>query len=422
MRRFRNSWAFLLLLACVFPVAAREKLTLRINDAVAVPGATAAIVLRTYASRPIEQGQLCLDATPTDPAQSGAADAPATTQVFSANSDTSSTISTDLLSSTQTFLVTFSSPTATINSVDGPLAVIFVELADDLVPGQTFNLAIDLANTHLTDEFGNPIEIRPRSGTLSIRAPAYPVTFGIEAEDVAPGETARVSLTTNESLTLAQGHIGILYDASIAAGLPQAEIDPRYGNAQYTLDTSLPGIAIVDFVSSDGSFNRIPGNVISLLIPTSSAITPGTQSPILLDAEANAVATSGTTLDLRLESDLLAFTGLGFPGAGEVSDLSLSRAGSGMLSLDWSKGCKNPDGYSIYRGDMASGYASAVPEPGACDTASSSASMPALPGLNEFFIVVPHRNGLSGGYGGRTPLPGACFPAGTVGTTCDAEN
>ena len=53
---------------------------------------------------------------------------------------------------------------------------------------------------------------------------------------------------------------------------------------------------------------------------------------------------------------------------------------------------------------------------------SSSASLPALPGLNEFFIVVPHRNGLSGGYGGRTPLPGACFPEGTVGTTCDAEN
>jgi len=418
MSRMFRSWFVIgaLALVSMLPAVAGQKLTLRVNDVVSVPGGTAAIVLRTYASRPIEQGQLCLEATPTSTTDSsGPASTVRSAEVFSDNQDTSLTFSADLTQAVQTFIVQFSSPTATINSSDGPLAVLLVDLADTLTPGQTFNLTIDLQNTFIVDEHGNPLEIRPRAGTLRIRDPSDPVTVKVDSEAVAPGDVAKLSFNTMEHLPLSSGRVGFVYDSSVAAGPVAVGVDPRYGQASFTLDTSVPGLAIVDFVSPDGSLNRIPGNVIDLYVSTLDNVPAGTQTPISLDASMFIVETTGRSPSLALGSDTLNFNSAK-AGPGSVNDLRLTKGVSGTIELDWNEGCGDPDGFSIYRGDLALGYASLMPDPGGCNHHASPAVLPMGTASGELFLIVPHGNGFAGGYGVsesqdlREPILAACYP------------
>ena len=418
MTRTARRWFVVAALSLLpaLPTSAVDKLTLRVNDAVAVPGGTAAIVLRTYASRPIEQGQLCLEAKPSTPAPSGPAKTVRSAEVFSDGQDTSLTLSADLTEAVQTFVVQFISPTATVNSSDGPLAVLFVDLDETLTPGQTFDLTIDLQNTFFVDGNGNPIEIRPRSGTLTIRDPSDPVTVGIEGEDVAPGGVAQLSLRTKEHLPLSSGHVGFLYNASIAAGPPSVVIDPRYGQASFTLDTSVPGRAMVDFVSADASLNSIPGSVISLHVPTLETIPVGSVSPISLDASSFLIGATGQGLLLALENDALNFVPPTNVSPGNVVGLRLNKEALGLIELDWNEACGEADGFSVYRGVLALGYDSLTPEPGACNLYRSSALVPMGSAAGELFLVVPQREQLAGGYGSssgrvpREPIFGACYP------------
>jgi hypothetical protein len=419
-RMSRTAWTWFVIgalaLLSAIPAVAVEKLTLRVNDAIAVPGGTAAIVLRTYASKPIEQGQLCLEAKPTTPDSSGPAKIARSAEVFSDNQDTAITFTADLTQAVQTFVVQFSSPTATINSSDGPLAVLLVDLDETLTPGQTFDLTIDLQNTFLIDENGNPIEIRPRAGKLTIRDPSDPVIISAHAEDVAPGDVAKLSLLTNEHLPLASGRVGFAYDSAIAAGPPTVAVDPRYGQVLFSLDISIPGLAIVDFVSPDGSFNSIPGNVIDLYVPTLETIPVGTQSPISLDASVFLIGTTGQSLSLSLENNELNFVSTPSETPGHVINLRLNKGILGTVELDWSEECGDPDGFSVYRGDLAHGFASLTPEPSGCNLFDGSAVLSMGAAAGELFLIVPHRAGLAGSYGvssgqvPREPIVGACYP------------
>ena len=71
-------------------------------------------------------------------------------------------------------MVSFESLSATINSVDGPLAVLYLRLSDSVVPGQTFEITVDIENSSLVDEHGQPVGVEPRPGELTIRAPGGP--------------------------------------------------------------------------------------------------------------------------------------------------------------------------------------------------------------------------------------------------------
>lgn len=413
-----------LALLSVFPAVAVETLTLRLNDTVAVPGGTAAIVLRTYASRPIEQGQLCIEARPSGPAPSGPATNTRSAQVYSDNQDTSLTFTADLTQAVQTFIVQFSSPTATINSTDGPLAAILVDLDETLLPGQTFDLSIDLQNTFFIDENGNPIAIQTRPGRLTIRDPSDPFTIAAHADDVVPGDVATLSLHTTEHLPLFFGRVGIVYDSSIAAGPPTVSVDPRYGQATLSLDVSIPGLALIDFISPDRSLNRIPGPVIDLHVPTLDTIPVGTLSPISLDASVVLIDTMGRGMPLTLESDVVNFVPAISMTPGRVINLRLNKNVQGMIELNWSGECGDPDGFSVYRGDVALGYTSLMPEPGACNLPETSFVLPMGVPAAELFLIVPYRTQLAGGYGMRSgqdprePIVGACYaPAPETATT-----
>jgi hypothetical protein len=165
----------------------------------------------------------------------------------------------------------------------------------------------------------------------------------------------------------------------------------------------------------------VPGNLISLLIPTLPTIPVGTSSSVSLDPATTALSATGTVLDLALESGILQFTDQ-FGGAGVVAGLRLSKLDSQKIRMVWTPACGNPDGYSIYRGDLGLGYTSAAVVPGLCAVIDTTVELTTVPGLSEFFLVVPHREGLAGGYGKRDPISGACFAQEALPIACPGSN
>jgi hypothetical protein len=157
-------------------------LVLRVNPAVGVPGGIVAVVVRTYAPRPVRQGQILVRVVRRPkPAKLGLTVEELTQPVrpfmtlvsavvYSQRNDSSSQAALLGQPDSQAATVTFQSPSGSINASDGPLAVFRFRLDPSLQPGQTFDLSIDPALTGLTDERGRPITVAPRSGVLTVKA------------------------------------------------------------------------------------------------------------------------------------------------------------------------------------------------------------------------------------------------------------
>ena len=153
-----------------------------------------------------------------------------------------------------------------------------------------------------------PIPIEPRSGELEIRAQGAPYLGSASAEDTRPGEVAFLGFTTYEPVPLSGGQIGLWYDPDIAAGPAEVFIDERYGTAELTVDDSTPGLVFVTFTSSDRSLNRLPGEILSIRVPTRSDVPPGSEFEVTLDPSLTFLEDRGGELvPLILEDDLLLF-------------------------------------------------------------------------------------------------------------------
>ena len=405
--------------------AAAEPLTVRVNDAVGIPGGTVAVILRTYASRPIGQGQLCMSAAPNGPGEVAPLDAVQGSRVFSNVADVTTSLIPELEMDPQAVILQFDSPSITVNASDGPLAVFLVRLSDSVVPGETYDLILDLQNTSLIDGAGRPIPIEARNGTLSIRSPLDPVSVEASAEDVVPGADAIFSVATNEVFGISSGRVGIHYDVSFAAGPPTVTMNPLHGRAEFTTDLSIPGLIIVEFDSPGASLNGIPGDLVELRVPTLDSVPVGTLSPVFLDPGLTIITdAAGQPLLLDFEADFLEFVEAPMIAPGSTSDLRVGRVGDGELQLDWSPDCGTGTGYAIYRGDLSRGYESLAFEPGFCDVSVTSAQIPDGHAEAEFFIVVPFADGLEGHYGFdsddelRPPAGTVCYPQGAL-NECD---
>ncbi|MDX1502453.1 MAG: hypothetical protein R3325_08810 [Thermoanaerobaculia bacterium] len=291
------------------PVAARDELTLRVNDAYAAPSGLAAIVLRTYASKPISQGQVCFRAR-----SGGARTASPFTgiegvTVFAKRRDGRADASLEIDGASQTIVVQFSSESGTINRRDGPLAVIYFRVSPDLAPGQRFDIEIDLANTALVDDRGRPVRLEPRGGELRIRRPSDPYLAEAEGDRIAPGRRAELGVETYEPVAMSSGQIGFVYDPAIASGKPRVKMSRKHGRRRFQADLSTPGLVLVEFRSRDGSWNRVPGEILSIRLPTSRGVRPGTRSPLAIDPSLTFfVAPDGRLLPFELENGSLRFT------------------------------------------------------------------------------------------------------------------
>lgn len=174
-------------LVAVTAAAAKDSLTLRVNDTKAAPGGIAAVVVRTYAPRGMEQGEICvtsgggtkattIGALPdlkvlgrkvTAKAVSGPFVALEAVDVYSVAGDATSTAAYDAAS--QMALLRFASASGTVNEGDGPLAVFYFRVSSAVTDGDRYPIDLNLAGTYLIDADGEPIEIEARGGRLEIK-------------------------------------------------------------------------------------------------------------------------------------------------------------------------------------------------------------------------------------------------------------
>jgi hypothetical protein len=269
-------------------------LKLRLDDAIGTPGGTVALVIRTYAPRPLRQGRITvkvrkpgvklgLDANAvTTPAR------PLTLQrvvVFSVAGDAIARPQAANAPDGQSVGVQFTSLSATVNAADGPLAVLFLKLDRNVKPGQVFLLDIDPAATGLTDPGGAPVAVTPLEATLRVRAASAPYAIESEGDEVAPGATAELGIETFEPFGIRSGRLTLRFDPQAAGGPAVVRMDPRYGKATFRVDGSRPGILVVDFQSKNVSLNSVPGRIIAISLPTSAAAPLGWSTPLTVDPQ-----------------------------------------------------------------------------------------------------------------------------------------
>ena len=211
--------------------SARRAIRLRVNDAVAEPGGLVAVVVRTYAPRPISQGQISVRTKRKGRTRRVAQDAaeaavrmPLTLEnykVFSRRDDAKVSVRVETQGNSQNVILQFSSKSGTINRADGPLAVLYFRLAPNVKPRQEFELTINADQTFVVNPNGKPIRFEPKPGVLRVRGPGAHHRLEIEGDTVRAGDLARLELQTFEPVAMSQGHLEVKYDPSIATGAPK---------------------------------------------------------------------------------------------------------------------------------------------------------------------------------------------------------
>jgi len=269
-----------------------RSLVLRVNPAIGAPGGIVAMVVRTYAPRPIRQGQISIRVVrrPRPAARLGLAELTAPVRpltlisavVYSPRNDALSQALLDALPDSQRAQVTFQSASGSVNSVDGPLAVFRFRLDPSVAPGEVFDLTLDPAQATLTDA-GGTVTLAPRGDTLTVRAPGAPYRLEADGDKVGPGEVAELGVNTYEPFLVSGGRVTLTWNPRIAGGAPTVKLDPRYGKSTFTADTSKPGRLVVSFKSPDSSFNTVPGTLVAISLPISASAGIGTSSPFTLD-------------------------------------------------------------------------------------------------------------------------------------------
>ncbi len=271
-----------------------SSLVLRVNPAIGVPGGIVAVVLRTYAPRPIRQGQISVRVSRRPrPAKLGltlddltAPIRPLTlisAVVYSPQNDALAQGLLNGLTDGQLAKVTFQSPSGSVNSADGPLAVFRFRLDPAVKPEDIFDLSLDPLQIALADAAGQPITIAPRSDALTVRAPADPFRLEADGDKVQPGAVAELGVNTFEPFLVSGGRVTLTWNPAVGGGAPTVKLDPRYGKSTFTVDTSRPGRLVVDFKSPDSSFNTVPGTIVAITMPISASAGIGTSSPFTLE-------------------------------------------------------------------------------------------------------------------------------------------
>lgn len=316
------------------PVVADDRLTLRVNDTDTRPGDLAAVVVRTYSSRPVDQGEICFRSAGLMPLIGEEPEPPLLTleavEVFSTEDDVHVTVTEDTSVDPPIILVGFDSPSATINDEDGPLAVLFFRISEDAPVDERIELDIDLEETQLTDPNGQPIEIRPRAGEIRVREIDDEVVIGAGGDETEQGSPLELGAETSEAVPLDSGQVTFLLPPELR-DLPRTiSFDPRHGNAEWTVTEPQPGRVVVAFTSIDGTLNRIPGTILRLTIDTLTA-EPGT-SAIALDPSGTTLTTALGDLALEFESGQASIFGNGFFAGGfELGDFSSWSSTAGVV-------------------------------------------------------------------------------------------
>jgi hypothetical protein len=294
-----------------------ETLTLRVNPAIAVQGGIFTVVLRTYAPRPIRQGQVLVKVGRRPPSKSAFSALPAAAPgrplatllsavVYSVRGDSVTQTSFSFNPSGQSTMVRFQSPSASVNAADGPMAVLRYRLDASVLPGQQLDLQIDPAISSLIDGGGRTVVLDPRAGVLTVRAPGSPFTVEAEGGEVAAGEVAELGVQTFEPFPVSGGRFTLRYNPSLAGGPAVVRMDPRYGKSTFTVDRSKAGRLVVNFQSSNKTLNTVPGTIVAVSLPIKASAAVGTRSPVTLDPAGSwLLSVKGRKLPLKMEAGMI---------------------------------------------------------------------------------------------------------------------
>lgn len=303
--------------------AAQDSLRLRVNDAITEPGGVVSLVVRTYAPRPISQGQICLvvreetdGVAPVGSASSSRG--PVAPQrpleilldakTFSSDDDAISSADLTQSGADQIVMLQFSSASGTVNAVEGALAAITFRATGDLALLDRFTVEIDPLQSWFIDAGGNPVTIEPRAGTMRIRHPDAPMRVEIEGDKLVAGELARIEMATFEPVAISSGQVAFRFNPLLATGPAVVDLDERHGLSVFMVDQSMPGLVLVKFRSADNSFGRVPGTVIMFDIPTNPTIPVGMTFEIGFDpAFTFFLDAGGATIPVDLKRDLVEF-------------------------------------------------------------------------------------------------------------------
>lgn len=304
-------------LACVASLTAApglgaedRGLRLRLSDAHAEPGGIAAIVLRTYASQTLGAGQVCFEARSATgaPSSEGPFVGLESVEVFSQARDALGLASIEAIDGGQRILLSFESTSASVNNVEGPLAVLYFRVRDSVQPGQRFNLSLDDAQSMAFAADGRTIPFEGRSGRLKIRSPGARFQVEADGDKLAPGETAELGISTFAPVPLSAGRIALRWNRAIAVGEPSIAMDRRHGRRSYQVEVAEPGLLIVTFESSNATFNTVPGDILQVTLRTSAAATPGTRSRLrIVRSQTELLDADGVPLKLKLKKDWIEF-------------------------------------------------------------------------------------------------------------------
>ncbi|HUP25044.1 MAG TPA: Calx-beta domain-containing protein [Thermoanaerobaculia bacterium] len=230
------------------PVAAQgpvePTITVHVDDTEASAGDEVSIFLRTYAPRPLGQGQLCIvvrrperrRARSLAPAHHAADVADVTTEddapfaaflggeVFSETGDAVADFLLRTEGADQELRIDFASPSATINVDDlAPLARLDFRLRDDLVIGDTFVLELDLERSIALDPGGLTVPLGSAPGSLFVveagtRGGAGLLRF--EQRTYHATESSGVAVITVERVRGSDGEVSVDFTTSPGTATP----------------------------------------------------------------------------------------------------------------------------------------------------------------------------------------------------------
>ncbi len=291
---FRSMLLAAAIAAVVAPGAeSQEALTLSLDDMEAEPGKVAVLVVRSYQPRPISQGQVCfIIGEPRFTALRRAV----------ARSTMRDAVTTANLTSPFEAAMTMSSPSATINAVEGPVMLIAFTVDPTAVPGESFTLSVDLPDSFLVDAAGGPVSLEILPGTFTVKTPGGPHELEADNAKAPAGSLVVLDVATAEYQPLASGHIEYRYDTALVESIQSVRVLALRNDANVMADASIPGRISISFSSPSRTIAKIPGQFIEITAQLRPGLAHGTRGRLAIERSTAVLVTNGgVTLPLDIE-------------------------------------------------------------------------------------------------------------------------
>jgi hypothetical protein len=298
-------------LAAAAPVLSQTfPLELLVDETRVTLGEEVQIVVRTVESRPLATASFSLEMRDRDGLPAVLFAALDSSSVYSGSTGGAgdATIQTTWNPATQRVDVTLASPSASLNELFGPLAVLRFTLDAGVQEGDRFEIAMH-PDVHLVDGLAEPVVAAPADGRVRIIDADPGQNLGALGGEVFPGGNMVLGAMTVHTYAIGGGTIELLYDASLASGPPVVALDPRYGETVVdAVDTSVPGRVLVTFHSAGALYNAtLHGAIFTVVVPSRPDVAIGTSSVVSLGPATALTDAAGDPIELETDFEELDF-------------------------------------------------------------------------------------------------------------------